>query len=66
MKPFSKAWYTNFNNMRDQQAKAIAEDESRLANELQQKFPNMTRTHALKEAKRMIELYGIGVSLAKE
>lgn len=43
---------------------AIASDESRLANELQAQFPNMTRTHALKEAKRLVGLYGIGVSLA--
>ena len=47
-----------------QMDQAIASDESRLANELQTQFPNMTRTHALKEAKRLIGLYGIGVSLA--
>lgn len=43
---------------------AIASDESRLANELQSQFPKMGRTHALKEAKRLIGIYGIGVSLA--
>ena len=43
---------------------AIASDESRLANELQAQFPTMNRTHALKEAKRLIGIYGIGVSLA--
>lgn len=43
---------------------AIASDESRLANELQAQFPNMDRTHALKEAKRLVGLHGLGVSLA--
>lgn len=43
---------------------AIASDESRLASELQAQFPNMSRTHALKEAKRLVGLYGIGASLA--
>lgn len=66
IKPYSKNWYNNFNTMREKQAKAIVQDEARLANELQEQFPNMTRTHALQEAKRMIGLYGIGVSLAKE
>jgi len=43
---------------------AITNDEARLANELQSQFPNMSRTHALKEAKRLVGLYGIGISLA--
>jgi hypothetical protein len=43
---------------------AILSDTARLANELQRQFPNMARTHALKEARRLVEKYGIGVSLA--
>lgn len=51
-------------NYFDKLESAITSDTSRLANELQKQFPNMTRTHALTEAKRLVEKYGIGVSLA--
>jgi hypothetical protein len=49
----------------NQQYAAIASDESRLANELQAQFPNTTRTHCLKEAARLVGIYGIGCSLSK-
>lgn len=49
----------------EKQHAAFLSDVSRLANELQRDFPNMTRTHALKEAERLVGNYGIGVSLVK-
>jgi len=50
--------------MQHQRETAIINDVARLANELTAKFPNMTRTDALKEADRLVSKYGIGVSLA--
>jgi hypothetical protein len=44
----------------------LISDASRLANELQAQFPNMSRTHALKEADRIVRKYGVGVSLAAQ
>ena len=48
-----------------QQEAAFYSDVSRLANELQEQFHEMSRTHALKEAERLVGLYGIGCSLVK-
>jgi hypothetical protein len=41
----------------------IINDEARLANDLQHQYPGTTRTEALKEAKRLIELYGLDLTL---
>ena len=50
----------------EQQYADHTSDVARLANELQEQFPNMSRTHALKEADRLVGIYGIGLSLVKE
>lgn len=53
------------NNHFNQLDAAMISDAARLANEMQLQFPNMTRTHALKEADRLVRKYGLGVSLAQ-
>lgn len=43
-----------------QQHSDFIQDVARFANELQEQFPEMTRTHALKEAERIIGYNGLG------
>lgn len=52
-------------NLLKQQHSDFVSDVSRLANELQAQFPDMSRTHALKEAERLVGNYGKGVSLVQ-
>lgn len=55
-----------YRNLLNNQYADFINDVSRLANELQEQFPEMSRTHALKEAERLVGNYGIGISLGKE
>ena len=55
-----------YKNLLKNQHADFVNDVSRLANELQAQFPEMNRTHALKEAERLVGNYGIGISLEKE
>lgn len=41
---------------------AFVSDCARFANELQSEFPSMSRTHALKEAERIIGYNGLGAT----
>lgn len=58
--------FFNYRKLLDNQHKDFINDVSRLANELQEQFPEMLRTHALKEAERIIGQYGLGASLIKQ
>lgn len=51
--------------LKNQHADFIA-DVARFANELQEEFPDMTRTHALKEAERIIGYNGLGYTFKEE
>lgn len=53
------------NLLNNQHADFIA-DVARFANELQNEFPDMTRTHALKEAERIIGYNGLGYTFKEE
>lgn len=53
-----------YGRMMTQAYDARVNDEARLANELQRSFPGMTRTEALREASRLIDKHGLGLTVA--
>jgi hypothetical protein len=52
-----------FGRQRDQQHAARVNDEARLANDLQASLPGISRTEALREASRLIDKHGAGLTV---